>query len=428
MGLITDKANTALAKARALGDECGRIFTQLDEARILADAQALELRAEERDALPLYGLSVSLKDLLDEAGQTTSAGSVILQDAPNAEADALVVSRLKAAGALVFGRTNMTEFAYSGLGLNPHHGTPGCIFDSTRVPGGSSSGAALSVAHDICDIAIGTDTGGSVRIPAAINGLYGFKPTQKTVPLVGVHPLSPSFDSVGPLSHTLDGTVRCLNVIRDEKLSLNNEHRSLRLAVPRDTFIEGLDRSVADAFEQQCDSLLAAGHQLELVSLRKLNTLTPALKLIVSAEAQAIYKPFLQRLETEGDPHVLARIHQSDNLTQVDIQQYSEQREEAVNYFNVAMQSYDALLSPTLMCERPGIEEAAQQFNKHNAAILRNTTYINLTDGCGLTIPVARQGLPPSALMVCGPHMSDNSVLGAATIIDKCLRSSNRAS
>lgn len=422
MGLLIDKASAALANARSLGDECGRIFTKLDEQRILADADALESRTDERNALPLYGLTVSLKDLFDEAGEVTTAGSLLFKSAPPAKADATVVSRLKAAGALIFGRTNMTEFAYSGIGINPHNGTPGCFFNPALVPGGSSSGAGVSVAHGLCDIAMGTDTGGSVRIPAAVNGLYGYKPTQTTIPLAGVHPLSSSFDSVGPLTTSLERTIRCLNVIRDEPLSINSRQRSLRLAIPADTFTDGLDSTVAKAFEEQCQCLAAAGHQLEAVSLRELIPLTPSMRLMVSSEAMAIYKDHLDTLETQGDSRVLARIRQCEDVTAADLQRYTLQREEAVNVFSRILQPYDALLSPTLMCERPSIDEVEKNFNAHNASMLRNTTYVNLTDGCALTIPVRRSTLPPSALMVCGPNMTDNKVLGAASIIDTVLR------
>ena len=227
MGQIKDKAARALKKAKALGEECDRIFVELNEARILADAAALDAARASNKSLPLYGVTISLKDLFNEAGKRTTAGSTVLKDIEPARRDAEVVARLKAAGALIFGRTSMTEFAYSGVGMNPHYGTPGCIYDKSLVPGGSSSGAALSVAHGLCDIAMGTDTGGSVRIPAAINGLYGYKPTQQSVSLEGVHPLSPSYDSAGPLASTLEHTLTCLNVIRHSPL---DERPAIRCA------------------------------------------------------------------------------------------------------------------------------------------------------------------------------------------------------
>lgn len=422
MGQIKDKAAKAVANAQALGDECNRIFLELNEARILADAAALDASRASNKNLPLYGLTVSLKDLFDEAGKRTTAGSRVLADVQPARHDGEVVARLKAAGALMFGRTNMSEFAYSGVGINPHHGTPGCVFDITRLPGGSSSGAALSAAHGFCDIAMGTDTGGSVRLPAAVNGLYGFKPSQQTVSLKGVHPLSPTYDSVGPLAKSLELVIKCMNVIRPEPLTLDTSERTLKLAIPEDTFTDDLDESVALAFHRSIDTLTQAGHEIHPVSFTELVELTSALRLTVSAEGQSFYKDYMQRLETEGDPNVLARLHQSDGMTEADISLQHKRREQAISLFNERLAGFDALLSPTVKCETPTIAQAEADFNTANGAMLRNTTYINLINGCGMTLPVQREGMSPAALMVCGPNGTDDSVISASVLIDQLLK------
>ena len=424
MGKIKDKAARALEKANALGDERGRIFVELNEARILSDAAALDAARASNHKLPLYGLTVSLKDLFNEAGKRTTAASKVLQDADPSRHDAEVVARLKAAGALIFGRTNMSEFAYSGVGMNPHHGTPGCIFDKALVPGGSSSGAALSVAHGLCDIAMGTDTGGSIRLPAAINGLYGYKPSQKTVSLDGVHPLSSSYDSAGPLASSFEHTLTCLQVLRHEPLpdkSAELTSRPLKLAIPEDTFTDDLDETVALAFHESVHKLNEAGHEIHLVSFSELVELTTALRLTVSFEAQRFYKDYLQRLETDGDPHVLARLHQSDGMSEADVAQRHAERQQAISLFNDRLAPFDALLAPTIKCERPSIASAQADFNTVNAAMLRNTTYINLVDGCGMSLPVAREDMPPSALMVCGSNNTDATVIAASGIIDEVL-------
>lgn len=421
MGQIKDKAAKAVASAQALGGECNRIFLELNEARILADAAALDASRAANEGLPLYGLTVSLKDLFDEAGKRTTAGSKVLANVQPARHDAEVVARLKAAGALMFGRTNMSEFAYSGVGINPHHGTPGCVFDITRLPGGSSSGAALSVAHGFCDIAMGTDTGGSVRLPAALNGLYGFKPSQQTVSLTGVHPLSPSYDSVGPLAKTIELVIACLNVIRAEPLSLNVSERPLKLVVPTDAFTDDLDKSVALAFRQSVETLKKAGQEIHRVSFGELVELASAVRLTVSAQGQAFYRDYMHRLETEGDPNVLARLHQSDGMTESDIAEQQARRDKAISLFNERMAGFDALLSPTVKCETPSIAETEADFNAVNGAMLRNTTYINLINGCGMTLPVQRDGMSPAALMVCGPNGADNSVISASMLIDQLL-------
>ncbi|MFK7894044.1 MAG: amidase family protein [Granulosicoccus sp.] len=422
MGQITEKAAAALERAERLADEANRIFVQLDRARILADAAALDAQREHMQHLPLYGITVSLKDLFDEQGQRSTAASLILKDRPPAKEDGVVVQRLRAAGALFFGRTSLSEFAYSGLGLNPHYGTPGCIFDSSLIPGGSSSGAALSVAHQLCDIGMGTDTGGSVRLPAAVNGLYGFKPTAHTVSTTGVHPLSTTYDSVGPLTTSLQRTVQCLNIIRDEPLALADISRPLNLAVPAGAFCADLDASVASAFQNQLDTLAAAGHNITELAMHALDDWTVALRMTVSYEAQSQYKPYLQALETQGDPNVLGRIHLSDGMTEADLAGHQKQRQQAIAWFNNQLRGYDALLAPTTKCERPAIADASADFVNYNGAVLRNTTYINLVNGCGLTLPVERgDSLPPAALMVCGPENQDATVLSASRVIDQLL-------
>ncbi len=422
MGQIKDKAARALDKAKALGDERNRIFVELNEARILADAAALDAARGSNQSLPLYGLTVSIKDLFNEAGKRTTAGSKVLANVQPARHDAEVIARLKAAGALTFGRTSQTEFAYSGVGQNPHHGTPGCIFDKTLVPGGSSSGAGLSVAHGLCDIAMGTDTGGSVRLPAAINGLYGFKPSAQTVSLEGVHPLSPSYDSIGPLAGSLELVITTLNVIRSEPLEAAIPDRPLKLAIPEDTFTDDLDETVALAFHEAVQKLSDAGHEIHLVSFTELVDLTRALRLTVSAEAQAFYQDYLEALKTDGDPHVLARLHQSDGLTAADIAKLHEDRQTAITLFNERLAPFDALLAPTVKCERQSIARAETDFDAVNGAMLRNTTYINLVDGCGMNIPTARADMPPAALMVCGANGQDEAVLAACRVIDPLVR------
>src|SRR5438132_12826515 len=190
----------ALARIADPEGEGRRVFVKVYDAaaRAAADAQD-RLRKAGYVASPLAGIPVSIKDLFDVAGEVTLAGSQALDDTPPAEADAPIVARLKAAGAVIIGRTNMTEFAFSGVGINPHYGTPGNPYDRSLIPGGSSAGAPISVADGMAAVAIGTDTGGSVRIPAALCGLVGFKPTQYRVPREGATPLSTTLDSVGPV-------------------------------------------------------------------------------------------------------------------------------------------------------------------------------------------------------------------------------------
>ena len=239
-------AEAALARARDPAGEGARVFTALGTERALAAARASDLlRAAGVVRSPLEGIPVSIKDLFDVAGEVTTAGSAVLRGAAPAARNAPVVERLIAAGAVIVGRTNMTEFAFSGLGLNPHHGTPANPWDraTRRIPGGSSSGAAVSVTDGMAAVAIGSDTGGSVRIPAALCGLAGFKPTQRRVPTEGALPLSTSLDSIGPLA----ASVRCC-ALTDAILAGQppvpppaRALRDARLAVPETVVLDGLE-------------------------------------------------------------------------------------------------------------------------------------------------------------------------------------------
>ena len=402
------------------------IFVEFSPERILAEAEAIDARHEAGERLPLHGLLVSLKDLVDEAGQRTSAGSRLLLDREPAAGDAEIVRRLRAAGALPFGRTSMSEFAYSGVGLNPHHGTPGNAFDEARVPGGSSSGGALSVALGFCDAAIGTDTGGSVRIPAAANGLVGYKPTQASVPRDGVHALSDTFDSVGPLAAELSTALRCHEVLCDVPTGHYTEaalpERPLRFALPCGAFVDGLDAAVAVAFEATVERLRAAGHHVETIDLSGVAEAASAVRVIVSSEALMQYQDDLESLERIGDRHVLARIRAAESFSDGDIVAARARQRRAINAFTDALDGFDALLAPTVAIETPTIERAEREFDAVNALMLRNTTLINLTYGCALTLPVPRPGAAPAALMLAGPGGGDAAVIAAGRIVEPLLR------
>ncbi|WP_343587582.1 amidase, partial [Herbaspirillum sp.] len=256
----------ALAKIADASGEGARVFTSVyaDQARAAAQA-ADTLRAAGLRRSPIDGLPVSVKDLFDVAGETTLAGSVVLRGKPAAAANAVVVQNLINAGAVVIGKTNMTEFAYSGLGINPHYGTPQNAWqrgvDGGRIPGGSSSGAAVSVTDGMACAAIGSDTGGSVRIPSALNGLTGFKPTASRVSMKGVLPLSQYLDSIGPLA----ASVECC-AIMDAVLSgadyfapIAHPLRGLRLLAPTNVVLDGMDEQVGAAYQAALGKLSAAG-------------------------------------------------------------------------------------------------------------------------------------------------------------------------
>src|SRR5437899_7596431 len=249
-GRITSRAliEAALARIAEPSGEGARTFVAVyaDSARAAADAQD-RLRKAGYVASPLAGLPVSIKDLFDVAGELTLAGSKALDERPPAERDAPVVARLRAAGAVLIGRTNMTEFAFSGVGINPHYGTPGNPYDRRLIPGGSSSGAAVSVGDGQAVVGIGPDTGGSVRIPAARCGIAGFKPTQHRIPRDGAVPLSTTLDSIGPLANSIaccaiaDAIMAGEPPIAPDPVPLE----AMRLAVPPSYALDGIAPEVA---------------------------------------------------------------------------------------------------------------------------------------------------------------------------------------
>ena len=425
MNEVSDRARHAIERVRTSGRDTRTIFVEFTPERILAEAASIDARHAAGENLPLRGMLVSLKDLVDEAGQRTTAGSRLLAEREPAAGDAEIVRRLKAAGALPFGRTSMSEFAYSGVGLNPHHGTPGNVFDETRVPGGSSSGAALSVALGFCDVAIGTDTGGSVRIPAAANGLVGFKPTQASVPRDGVHALSDTFDSVGPLAADLRGALRCHEVLCDLPTGHFTDaplsDRPLRFALPRGAFVDGVDATVATGFEETQRRLHEAGHTFETIDLSAIAEAASAVRIIVSSEALLQYGGDLETLERIGDPHVLARIRAAESFSDEDVAAARALQRRAINAFTDALEGFDALFAPTVAIETPTIARAERDFDAVNPLMLRNTTLINLTYGCALTLPVRRAGATPAALMLAGPGGADATVLAAGRAIERSL-------
>lgn len=417
MGSIVDAARNAIAKVNGLGDKAEKIFTEFDPARILGLAREAEARiAAAPHPLPLAGLLVSVKDLYDEAGVTTTAASRLLKDRPPANADAEIIARIKAAGAVPFGRTTLSEFAYSGVGLNPHYGTPGNVFDETRIPGGSTSGGALTVALDIVDAALGTDTGGSIRIPSAVNGLVGFKPSRSAVPMSGIQPLAPSFDTAGPLARDLDTAIRLFEVISNQSASrdFKGMDRPLKLALPRNAFTNDLAPTIAGDFERICKRLKAAGHALMDVDFSFLPDASILNRILVAAEAYQIYGADLSALESLGDPHVLKRIRYAETLSEKDVADAYAKRAEVVAQFNARMRGFDALIAPTLAIETPTIAETEAHFDRINAQMLRNTSFLNLADACAISLPVPKAGQPPAALMLGAPTGGDWPLLAAA--------------
>ena len=423
----------ALDAARG-GSEAGSTFIAVhaQTARATADA-ADALRAAGLPAPPLAGLPLSIKDLFDEAAQVTRAGSRVRDGAAPAAADSVVVQRLRAAGAVIVGRTNMTEFAYSGLGLNPHHGTPRNPWDRAtgRIPGGSSSGAAISVTDGMAAAAIGTDTGGSVRIPAALCGLTGFKPTARRVPITGVLPLSPTLDSVGPLAHSVACCALLDAVLAGETpVPLRPlPAAGLRLALPRTLVFDGADAVVSAAFAAACTALSAAGVQLVEIDMPEFAELAHINRNggFPAAEAWAWHAPLLAAKEAGYDPRVAVRIRRGSAVSAADYLELLASRQRWIA--GVTRRLADAhatmMVLPTVPVVAPPLaplQASDEVYGSTNLLLLRNPALINFLDGCALSLPCHRPGDAPVGLMLAAPGGLDADVLATGAALEAVLR------
>jgi aspartyl-tRNA(Asn)/glutamyl-tRNA(Gln) amidotransferase subunit A len=426
----TTRLEQALAAIEAAGDEGRRIFTQVYADQAREAAQAADARASRGQALsPIDGRIVSIKDLFDVAGETTTAGSALLRGSPAASSDATIVQRLRSAGAVIVGKTNMTEFAFSGIGINPHYGTPGNAHDVTRIPGGSSSGAGVSVARGMAEIAIGSDTGGSVRIPSALNGLTGFKPTQSRVPRTGAFPLSFSLDTVGPLARSVMDCARTDAVLAAEAWRPLPQRtlRGLRIGVPRGLLFSQVEDTVLAAVEAALSSFAAAGARVGDESLDEWLGAPFQLQergTLVAAEAAYIHRANIEPRAAEYDPVVLGRIRRGmtlDAATYVGIQQARAQLQAALD---TRLADLDVLVLPTVPFVAPRIDALADEaaFNQANGLVLRNPSVFNFYDLPALSLPLPRAtGELPVGLMVVGRRGEDHALLGVAAALEALL-------
>ena len=422
----------ALMRIAAPSGEGSRVFLRTHRESALAEARASDvLRAHGIVPSPLAGIPVSVKDLFDVAGDITRAGSKALAESAPARSDAAAVRRLRQAGAIIVGRTNMVEFAFSGLGLNPHYGTPKNPWDRARgrIPGGSSSGAAVSVADGMAAMGLGTDTGGSVRIPAALCGLTGFKPTARRVSKDGTFPLSTTLDSIGPIA---PGVACCALV--DSILAGDTPQvppalplKGLRLGVVQDYVLDGLDSGVAEAFGKALSRLSRAGasvSELRFESLLRLPQINQKGGLVV-AEAHAIHRDLIARRKEAYDPRVLSRILRGTDISAADYIDMLTQRAAMIAESASLAAPYDALLMPTVVMVAPEIgplETDDKLYGKTNLAMLRNPSVVNFLDGCALSIPCQEPGAAPVGLMLVGQSGEDRRLLATGLALESALR------
>ncbi|AKU95602.1 Asp-tRNAAsn/Glu-tRNAGln amidotransferase A subunit [Labilithrix luteola] len=396
-----------------------------DAARTAADAVDAFSRVG-YSASAIAGVPISIKDLLDVKGEVTRAAARPLDDAPPAPQDAPVVRRLRAAGAVLLGRTNMTPFAYSVVGLNGHFGTPANPADPARTPGGSSSGAAVSVATGMAMAAIGSDTVGSIRVPAALCGVVGMKPTQRRVPLAGAVPLSASLDSIGPLARSVEDCARVLAVLAEEALPPWRRTRTegLRLALPNRPLLDGLDATVARAFGRACHRLSEAGAHLRERHFCELDELADGqlMRTIQSVEAYTWHEPLLARRGGDYEPRIRTRIERGRDIRSADYARALQRRAALIASFAGEMSEVDALILPTVPVVAPTFAECEADEDSVRTRLLRNTASFNVLDACAVTLPIHEPGNLPVGLMLVAQSGRDWDLLDIAHAVEDALR------
>jgi aspartyl-tRNA(Asn)/glutamyl-tRNA(Gln) amidotransferase subunit A len=412
-----------LAKIADKAGEGARAFVHVDVEAAIEAAKAMDRLREVRAApSPFAGIPISIKDLFDIKGQVTRAGSRALDDSAPAEADAPVVSRLRRAGFILIGRTNMTEFAYSGIGINPHYGTPKSSWRRNvgHVPGGSSSGAAVSVVDGMAHGALGSDTGGSCRIPAAYNGIVGFKPTQRRVPIDGGVPLSFTLDSFGPLARTAGCCAILDAILADEPVQPLQPRaiKGARFAVPTTIVLDELDDHVAQSFERTLATLSRLGASIERIEVPEFLdvAIMNSKGGFAAAESYAWHRYLLESHGDVYDPRVSSRIARGEAISAADYIDMLGARKSMIARAEARFAPYDAVVMPTCAIKPPRIDDLADDkaFTKANLLSLRNCTLINMMDGCAISLPCHRAGEAPVGFMLGAAGGSDRRIFELA--------------
>jgi aspartyl-tRNA(Asn)/glutamyl-tRNA(Gln) amidotransferase subunit A len=426
MTTIRDKLENILARLAArAADE--RVFLRVYQEAARAAADAADARKRAGVSLgPLDGAIISIKDLFDVAGEATTAGSIVLRDAPPAKSDAAIVRRLRQAGAVIVAKTNMVEFAFSGLGLNPHYGTPGNAADPERIPGGSSSGAGVSVAEGTSEISIGSDTGGSVRIPAALNGVVGFKPTAHRVPLDGAFPLSPSLDSIGPLAASVQDCAFADAIMAGEEPRPLKPYplEGLRIGIPRGRLFTESEPLVETAFEQTLSRLSQSGARIvdhDIEDLLQAMADTTVNASIASIEAAEIHADWLHARANEIDPRVQWWIARSGTVPAPVYIRMLRRRRALIEAMDERLSPVDVLALPTTAISAPltaPLEADDKLYNRMDWLILRNTMFGNQFDLTGISLPIPGCERPVG-LMLLARHGQDRRLLEIAASVER---------
>ncbi len=426
-----ERLEAALARIDDPKGEGARACLTVYREQAKAAAEAADARARAGISVgPLDGTIVSIKDLFDVAGEVTRAGSKVLaEEGGPAAQDAPVVRRLRAGGAVIVAKNNMTEFAFSGVGANPHYGTPGNPADRARIPGGSSSGGAVAAADGMCEIAIGSDTGGSTRIPAALCGIVGFKPSRQRISIAGAYPLSQSMDSIGPMARSVEACAKADAVMAGETFVAPAPAplANLRIGIAQGMPLDKLDDTVAKSFAQAAARLERAGARLSDQPLPLIDGMARvnARGGVQPAEAFTVNRDLLDRRGDALDPNVRARLERARDISAADYITMVNERAALIGGMDAHLADIDVLALPTTPIVAPTLAEMApaDEFARKNAVLLRNTSMWNFFDCCAISLPLPREGGLPTGLMLVVRNGRDRRLFRIAAAVERLLAS-----
>ena len=422
----TERLQAALAKIDDPKGEGVRACLTIYRDAARAAAEAADARARNHVTLgPLDGAILTIKDLFDVAGEVTRAGSkVIAAHGRLAAADALVIHRLRAVGAVIVAKTNMTEFAFSGIGANPHFGTPGNPADRTRIPGGSTSGGAIAVGDHMCEITIGSDTGGSTRVPAGLCGIVGFKPSKWRIPTTGAFPLSSTLDSIGPMARTVSGCFKADAIMAGEEPHPFEPAplAGLRIGLPQGLMLDNLDETVGKRFAAALDDLRKAGARLSDEKIALIDDVAPvnAKGGLVPLESVAVHGARVEQYGDQIDPNIRLRVDRARSINAGTYLEMIEARTRLVKAMDLRLADLDVIAMPTCPIVAPTIAEveAPDVWSRKNAMVLRNTSLGNFFDLTAISLPIPGSGLPVG-LMLMARNGQDHRLFRIAAAIER---------
>jgi len=413
---LINKVNKILKKIQNDPASFENIFTELFEKDFNEQLDNINKVKKGK----LKGLIISVKDLFDVKGYKTKGGTKFIDD-KIAQKDAKCISLIRKAGGLLLGHTNMTELAYSGLGINPHYGTPLNPVFKNSVPGGSTSGGAVSIALDVADITIGTDTGGSTRIPAAFTGITGFKPTQDSISRDNVLVLSTSLDSVGLMARDVSLCKLGFETMRNKSKN-NIAKNNIKIIIPKNFGFEDIDDEIKVGFDSAKEKIIKSGLDIQEIEIPLLDHYKKIpLWQFAAVECQAEYFEAYNNKKHLIDPNVSRRMDRANQVTAVEYVNLCKERKTLISQFNTFLGN-NFLLLPTVSITPPLIKdcENVEFYDKMNLISLRNTTLANYMNGCSLSLPYTIKD-KPVGIMLNGSTDNDDQLLEIGSKIEKLL-------